>query len=53
MVLLLPSVQKKRDRLLLRPVPPVDFRFINYEADYNIPLVDSTFPANRSSNIVA
>ena len=50
MVLLLPSVQKKEGQVALTACPPVDFRLINY---YNIPLVDSTFPANRSSNIVA
>ena len=35
------------------PAPHKTIRFRLIQIRYNMPLVDNTFPANRSSNIVA
>jgi hypothetical protein len=42
------------DRLLVeQPIPFNVYTYLQMPYSYSIPFVDSTFPANRSSNIVA
>jgi hypothetical protein len=46
--------QNTKSRLLFRNLPPsTNLSFHRPYSLYNIPFVDSTFPAKRSSNIVA
>jgi hypothetical protein len=43
----------KKGKFLLGNLPSLHERNSYTPVRYNIPFVDSTFPANRSSNIVA
>ena len=46
--------QNTKGRLLFRNLPPSNHRhFQGPYSIYNIPFVDRTFPANRSSSVVA
>jgi len=48
------STSKQKGRLLSRNLPPSnDLSFHRPYSLYSIPFVDSTWPAKRSSNIVA